>query len=143
MIPYRKFSDTLKNGDYDFAPPNPPKASKVEGTDRTTGESLDGLGALDALRPGTQKPAAAPESAELIAPSPWFECVARPAEGEPAFEHPCAARRGRVGERDGVFVHFCAVCGAWGAYGYGVNLVGGRMGRWFCADHRPQRRKAP
>jgi hypothetical protein len=47
----------------------------------------------------------APEPAELIAPSPWFECVARPAEGEPGFEHPCAARRGRVGDQDGIFVH--------------------------------------
>src|ERR1700758_2944771 len=27
---------------------------------------------------------------------------------EPGFEHSCAARRGRVEERDGGFVHFCA-----------------------------------
>jgi hypothetical protein len=54
-----------------------------------------GLAALDA-----QRPAAAPQSAQLIAPSLWFERVARPTEREPGFEHPCAARRGRVEERD-------------------------------------------
>jgi TubC N-terminal docking domain len=63
---------------------------------------LTGLGALGDPRPESRKPAAAPEPTELIAPSPWFECVARPAEGEPGLEHPCAARRGRAGDRDGV-----------------------------------------
>jgi hypothetical protein len=81
--------------------------------------------------------AAAPD-AELIAPSPWFECVARPAAGEPGFEHPCAARRGRVGDLDGVLVHFCAECGRWGVYGYGVNIRAGRLGRWYCTAHRPK-----
>jgi hypothetical protein len=120
MASYRKFSDALKNGNYALAPPNSPKASKAD--------TLGGLGALDGLRPEAQKPAAAPESAELIAPSPaptlatlaalaaharesrdtgagpdaeliapspWFESVARPSEGEPGFEHPWPARRGR------------------------------------------------
>jgi hypothetical protein len=30
-------------------------------------------------------------------------------------------------------VHFCAECGRWGAYGYGVNLRAGRLGHWYCA----------
>jgi hypothetical protein len=91
MIPYRKLSDMLRNGNCAIAPPNPPKVSKVETTDRATDDALDGLGvlgALGALHPGTQKPAAAPESAELIAPSPWFEYVARPAVGNPALSSP-------------------------------------------------------
>jgi hypothetical protein len=138
VIPYRKFSDTLKNGNYALAPPNPPKASKVDAADRAKADALDGLGALDGLRPEIQKPATAPEPAELIAPAPWFECVARPAEGEPGLEQPCAARRGRVGDRDGVFVHFCDECGRWGPYGYGVNVRADRLGRWYCAAHRPQ-----
>jgi TubC N-terminal docking domain len=49
---------------------------------------LTGLGALGDPRPESRKPAAAPEPAELIAPSPWFECVARPAKGEPGLEIP-------------------------------------------------------
>jgi hypothetical protein len=76
--------------------------------------------------------------AELLAPAPWFERAAAPAQGEPDYEQPCAARRGRVEQRDGVLLHFCAECGAWGAFGYGVSLFGGQAGRWYCAAHRPQ-----
>jgi hypothetical protein len=145
VIPYRKFSDALKNGNYALAPPKPPKASKADAADRTKADAADrtkadalgGLGALDGLGTEIQNPAAEPEPAELIAPLPWFEFVTRPAEGEPGFEKPCAARRGRVEERDGVFVHFCIECGRWGAYGYGVNVRAGRLGRWYCAAHRP------
>jgi hypothetical protein len=130
MAPYRKFSDALKNGNYALGPPNSPKASKAD--------TLGGLGALDGLRPGTLESPSAPASAELIAPSPWFEGVSRPVPGEPGFQHPCPARRGRAGKEEGVFVHFCAECGRWGAYGYGVNFRAGRLGRWYCAAHRPQ-----
>jgi hypothetical protein len=35
------------------------------------------------------------------------------------------------------FLHYCEVCGAWGAFGYGVKLRVGRLGRWFCFQHRP------
>jgi hypothetical protein len=74
--------------------------------------------------------------AELLAPSPWFEHVIPPVEGEPGIELPCAARRGRVQELERVFLHFCAECGAYGAFGYGVNLRAGQLGRWYCAAHR-------
>jgi hypothetical protein len=137
VIPYRKFSDTLKNGNCALAPPNPPKPSKVGVIALATGDPLDGLGALDATS-GKSKIKAARESTELITPSPWFECIARPADGEPCFELPCAARRGLVLEWDGVLMHFCGECGRWGAYGYGVNFREGRLGRWYCAAHRPR-----
>ena len=75
---------------------------------------------------------------QLIAPSPWFERIAPPAEDEPGFEMPCATRRGRVEDRDRVLLHFCCECGAWGAFGYGVNLRTGRLGKWYCVAHRPQ-----
>ena len=59
--------------------------------------------------------------------------------GEPGLRQPCAARRGRVEELpDGPLLHFCTECGAWGAFGYGVNMRAGRQGRWSCAAHRPQ-----
>ena len=77
-------------------------------------------------------------SAGLVAPSAWFERIAPPAEGEPGFDQPCAGRRGRNEEMDGVFLHFCAHCGAWGSHGYGVNLRAGHLGRWFCSTHRPK-----
>jgi len=70
--------------------------------------------------------------------APWFDRVIS-VKGEPGLERPCVTRRGRVEERqDGLFLHFCAECGAWGAFGYGVNQGGGRLGRWFCATHRPR-----
>jgi hypothetical protein len=34
----------------------------------------------------------------------------------------------------GRFAHFCAVCGAWGSFGYGV--IGDQPGRWYCVRHR-------
>ena len=34
--------------------------------------------------------------------------------------HRPGGRRGRVERREGLFLHFCIDCGAWGAYGYGV-----------------------
>ena len=64
--------------------------------------------------------------------------IVPPAEGEPRFDQPCTERRGRKEEENGVFLHFCADCGAWGSYGYGANLRGGHVGRWFCSSHRPQ-----
>ena len=77
--------------------------------------------------------------AELLSPAPWFERVAAPVKGEPGFESACATRRGRIEELpDGLLLHFCAECGAWGAFGYGVNLRASRLGRWYCAAHRPQ-----
>ncbi len=76
--------------------------------------------------------------AQLLSPAPWFKRVIPPAEGEPGLEMPCASRRGRVQELEGALLHFCAECGAWGAFGYGVNLSAGRRGRWYCAAHRPQ-----
>jgi len=77
--------------------------------------------------------------AEVPAAFPWFERVIPRAEGEPGLEVLCASRRGRVEARpDGLLLHFCAECGAWGAFGYGVRLGAGRVGRWYCAEHRPR-----
>jgi hypothetical protein len=55
------------------------------------------------------------------------------------FDSRGGARRGQVDERpDGLFLHFCEECGAWGAFGYGVSLRTGKLGRWYCAAHRPR-----
>jgi hypothetical protein len=74
---------------------------------------------------------------KVIAPSGWLQDLLRPSFGEPEFDQPCEARRGRVEEKDGLFVHFCEVCGAWGTFGYNVNLRAKRLGYWYCAIHRP------
>ena len=76
-------------------------------------------------------------NAELLVPSLQFERVIQSIEDEPGLELPCAARRVRVQELEGVFLHFCAECGVYGAFGYGVNLRAGQLGRWYCAAHRP------
>ena len=75
----------------------------------------------------------------LLAPPPLFGRVTQPAEGEPGLEQPCAARRGQTQEVEGAFLHFCVECGAFGAFGYGVSLGAGRLGRWYCREHRPQK----
>lgn len=81
--------------------------------------------------------AAAADEVGLLAPPPLFRRVTQPAEDEPGLEQPCAARRGRTQGLDGAFLHFCVECGAFGAFGYGVSLRAGRLGRWYCAEHRP------
>jgi hypothetical protein len=75
---------------------------------------------------------------KLLAPTPLSERGEQPAEGEPGHEHPCAARRGRLQELNGVFLHFCVECGRFGPYGYGVRLRASQLGRWYCREHRPQ-----
>lgn len=36
------------------------------------------------------------------------------------------------------FDHPCCVCGSKRAfYGYGVKLLKGQEGKWFCKEHRP------
>lgn len=83
--------------------------------------------------------AALADSAREAELSPQFARCLSPDEGQPSLDMPCASRRGRVEARpDGLILHFCAECGAWGAFGYGVNLCAGRLGRWCCAAHRPQ-----
>ena len=59
------------------------------------------------------------------------------ADGEPSLEQPCAARRGRVQELNGAFMHFCVRCGRFAAFGYGVRLRTGQLGHWYCGEHRP------
>jgi hypothetical protein len=55
------------------------------------------------------------------------------------FEQQCAARRGLVQETEGgALLHYCEKCGALAPFGYGVSLRRGRLGRWYCAAHRPQ-----
>ena len=46
-------------------------------------------------------------------------------------------RRGLIKQDGGVLLHFCPECGRWGSVGVGVELKRGRLGRWYCAEHRP------
>jgi hypothetical protein len=43
-----------------------------------------------------------------------------------------------VQEKNGVLLHFCVECGRFGSHGRGVQLRAGRLGRWYCREHRPQ-----
>jgi hypothetical protein len=76
-------------------------------------------------------------SPEVIAPTQWWN--SEEYEDEPPFAEPCPERRGRTIRRDGLFLHFCQVCGAWGAFGYGV--LGHQIGRWYCREHCPEPRR--
>jgi hypothetical protein len=33
-------------------------------------------------------------------------------------------------------LHYCQ-CGEWGAFGYNVDLRNGKLGNWYCFEHRP------
>ena len=129
----------LENEERRGAAAKPAKAAKAPEREAEASATLATFAALAAHQAGSQNPAAlvgdrAP--AELLAP--LFKPTS-PAVGEPEFEQPCVTRRGRVEVRpDGVFLHFCAECGAWGAFGYGVLLRAGRTGRWYCGKHRPE-----
>ena len=76
-----------------------------------------------------------------LAATPGFARVVPSAEREPGLQEPCAARRGRMLQLDRAFLHFCCRCGRFGPFGYGVHLRTGRLGRWYCGEHRPQRRE--
>jgi hypothetical protein len=39
---------------------------------------------------------------------------------------------------DEPFLHYCQVCGAWGSYGFDVDLLKDRLGRWYCLKHKPE-----
>lgn len=41
-------------------------------------------------------------------------------------------------EQGAPFEHYCAVCGAWGAFGFGGDHTPEKPGVWFCRDHREQ-----
>lgn len=34
--------------------------------------------------------------------------------------------------------HICEACGTAARWGYGVRLLKGQPGRWYCYSHRPQ-----
>jgi hypothetical protein len=51
---------------------------------------------------------------------------------------PNPARVGLVRHGPGEpFVHYCRTCGAWGAFGFNVDILTGRTGLWHCRDHKP------
>jgi hypothetical protein len=72
---------------------------------------------------------------QLIAPASWFARYASQHQEEPPYDQPCPDRRGRVKREGAAFLHFCVICGAWGAFGY--DVFGDRPGRWYCFEHRP------
>jgi hypothetical protein len=109
------------------------KAAKVAKDEESAAD--DGTSPRDPFevcQDGSKAPLLKPR---LIAPAPWFERYVAPRQEEPPYDQPCPDRRGRD-EREGVaHLHFCVVCGAWGAFGYGC--FGDRPGRWYCFEHRP------
>jgi len=81
---------------------------------------------IEELRRRKPEVMAALTSGKVTTPAQFFE-------NEPPIMS-CSARRGVIRYPDDRFEHFCAVCGAWGSFGYGVTAE--RPGRWFCFRHR-------
>jgi hypothetical protein len=172
MSGYRKFVDTLQTEPRTPTPPKPPKAPKANPSEPVSLPVLGGLGTLGAppikneisLHAATRSPlsfsarpilddfkegSATTSTAvtfrlptQRSSPRKWVERIALPASSEPGFSEPWPPRRGRIESQGNTLLHFCCVCGAWGSYGFGVDLHGGRMGRWFCAAHRAHGRTA-
>jgi hypothetical protein len=127
MLRYSKFSDAVRGDPYGFSAPNPSKVSKACEAVRKD-SPLGGLANLDGLGKKSASSSFAART-ELV----WVQSA--PSVGL-NYKTPCSERRGRVENADGAFLHFCAECGAWGAYGYGVDPRAGHLGVWFCAEHR-------
>jgi hypothetical protein len=89
-------------------------------------------GLIEELRLRKREVMTALADTTVIAPVQWFEGAAEP--DELPYDKPSPARRGVIRHSGGRFEHFCAVCGAWGSFGYGVSVE--QPGRWFCFQHR-------
>ena len=107
------------------------------------------MGLLDAKASASaaRKPVVPPHSARppasalpQAAPKPSPPPVnTAPAPQQSREDEPDPARVGVVRFAEGEpFVHYCVVCGAWGAFGCDMDILTGRTGRWYCRDHRPQ-----
>ena len=48
---------------------------------------------------------------------------------------PVAAVIAEIPDPPTAFMHYCH-CGKWGPFGYGVDLLHGKIGRWYCMEHR-------
>jgi hypothetical protein len=105
------------------------KPAKAEGGEPGT---LAILATLAGPTPNFENPE--DKRATVLSPPQWF--AADSASDEPPYDEPCIARRGLVRRPEGRFEHFCAACGAWGAFGFGVTSDA--LGRWYCFQHRPQ-----
>jgi hypothetical protein len=128
---YRKFSDTLRCETF---PIDPPKARDLLGV-----PTLGGLGAASSKNENWIHTDVG--GATIIAPVNLVDrSVFSP--DEPTLAEPWPERRGRIERRGGALLHFCAVCGAWGTYGFGVSLRTSNSGKWFCAAHRDGGRSA-
>lgn len=88
-------------------------------------------------------------------PCPATDVASRPIEatrGEPQADRKAPVIRTTDSDKDRArigltmwndrepFIHYCQVCGAWGAFGFEVDLLKGRLGRWYCLEHKPETR---
>ena len=113
----------------------PPMAASFEDSEHSehSEQQTESVAAEPASWPEAEDERAAPTGATMIAPVQWLAGGAT--ADEPPYDEPCPARRGVFRRPQGRFEHFCAVCGAWGAFGYGVTTK--EPGVWYCLRHRP------
>lgn len=137
---YTKFSDrfhrTQGSTPTPANPANPAKVSPIGYANTPNRVSaLAALAALARLAEGRPHCCTSDERQTVIGPRRLSGRLAylQPA-GEPPYDRPYDRRRGRIIRYGGSFLHFCMICGAWGAYGYGITDV--QTGRWYCHEHR-------
>ena len=140
MSGYTKFSDRFRKIEPSRLPPakpaKPAKATPISYGDVQKPDNT--LAALAALAEVPGQTRVFPEPA-VIAPAEFSGAakLAQP-QDEPPFDQPCPSRRGLIDRRASLFLHFCVVCGRWGAFGYGPpDLPVKTAEKWYCDEHRP------
>jgi hypothetical protein len=106
----------------------PPPASVLDLLYRHKGEIKAFLAAVPSERNDYSPPGDWAPKPETVTLSPI---------AEPGLQETCATRRGLVVEENGLLLHFCVECGCFGRFGVGVSVRRGRIGRWYCSEHRP------
>jgi hypothetical protein len=108
----------------------PPPAGLVDLLSRHKAEIIDFLSAVTSES----------DQFRIRASGPTRESTAKFSVATPGPEQPCASRCGLVVEENGALLYFCVECGRFGRFGVGVSLRQGRTGRWYCGEHRPNKK---
>jgi hypothetical protein len=139
MKEYDKFSDRYhKNQNCGSGPAKAAKAAKVSPDNRTIPSPQLPIGQTLATLATLAEVEGQNRNLQVIAPTPWFQGTVAPHRAQdPPYDQPCPYRRGHIERSGAVFLHFCIVCGAWGAFGYGITEY--HSGRWYCSEHRPKK----
>jgi hypothetical protein len=139
MKQYDKFSDRFReNQNCGSGAAKAAKVAKVSLDKETISSPEQPIGKTLATLATLAEVEGQTRNLQVIAPTPWFRNAMGPHRTQdPPYDQPSPYRRGHIERRGALFLHFCIVCGAWGAFGYGITED--QPGRWYCSEHRPKK----